>query len=377
MPIINFEYQEGTIKQPQQTESTQRAFVETNNVHFPDGMLRPIPASSIAVGESGSAAIRGVCRSIWGTRLGTLNFQGSHYLFGTDVGLFAEYRGVRYNVTPLRQVAVPLATDALSATIGQSVVTVSYVAHGLAAGDRIKISGAADFGGILSNSLNKEHIIASVIDDDSFAVDVFQLATATASGGGAAMQINTPIADGNSEQSAFSGYGASTYGAGAYGINKFSTNNFSFPRIWSFDNFGNDLVMCPGDANAGDGQKIYIWDGETVKTAYQTVINSEARRFMTAGINDRQAIAMAERQVMAWAAQQSDPTLAVVKHGLALMDVLGVQVKPLQNKQQPATIDMKNRAESKKRAGRPNVQSSASSQKPIMKGSDYMMTHWS
>ena len=134
----------------------------------------------------------------------------------------------------------------------------------------------------------------------------------------------------------------------------------------------NEIVNSINDFVKNDAK-----NGETVKTAYQTVINSEARRFMTAGINDRQAIAMAERQVMAWAAQQSDPTLAVVKHGLALMDVLGVQVKPLQNKQQPATIDMKNRAESKKRAGRPNVQSSASSQKPIMKGSDYMMTHWS
>jgi len=144
---------------------------------------------------------------------------------------------------------------------GSAVVTVNYTAHGLATGDRVRFSNANGVGGINHTELNQEHIITKV-DDDSFTITVGANALSTASGGGGTdVYINTPTAAGQQNQSFLSGYGAGAYGAGAYGTNRTSTTTPAFPRISSFDNFGNKFLYNPGDYTSGDGQKIYEWDG--------------------------------------------------------------------------------------------------------------------
>ena len=263
MTTAKFQYKPGTIKNPQHTKSTDARFVETTLVHFPDGKLTPIPnfISSVTQGQ----AVTGTVRSQWAQVLYTANYTGGHYLFGSHYGLYSEYGGVRRNITPLKTTKeADLGNDPLAIEDESSTLTVTYTAHGLAVGDRIKLTGATDGAGITAaTNINIEHIVATIPTADTFTVELSAEATSTdADFGGNSIDIFKQIAAGNEYQVYATGYGAGDYGSGDYGESQTSTSTFLLPRIWSFDNYGNGIIMCPGDYATGNGQKIYDWDGD-------------------------------------------------------------------------------------------------------------------
>lgn len=262
MALAEFKYVAGTIKEPQNTQSSQSSWQSTNLVHFPDNKLTPIPAFTVSNGAAGSLPLQGTCRAQWAGRLsGVSTIAGAYYLFGTHSHFFAEYKAVRYNMTPLKTSSTAIA-NSIDTTDLLSTIVIEATAHGMAIGDRVKISGAADVGGILAADINKEHIITA-ITTNTFTVDTGNAASSTvASGGGAATVYFKQISAGNENQSFKQGFGAWLFGRGLFNTNRFSTSAQVYPRIWSFDNFGNKFIMCPGDYDAGDGQKIYLWDGD-------------------------------------------------------------------------------------------------------------------
>lgn len=149
-----------------------------------------------------------------------------------------------------------------SVVIATKLVAVSHTAHGKVDGDRVKISGASGtVGGIPASEINKEHIVARG-DADFYAIPTSTAPTSYATGGGASVLEFGTIAAGNLDQTIATGFGAGIYSAGLYSQGGAAVNAQEFPRIWSFANFGNEVVMCPGDYETGDGQKIYIWDGD-------------------------------------------------------------------------------------------------------------------
>lgn len=273
MPLLDFQYIPGTIKNPQHTELSEAAFTDTDKVHFPDGRLTAIPSFEAATFNTEFSTLKGTSRGQWAAKINGTN-AGTYYFFGTHSYLFVVLGGLLYNITPLKTTAeATLGTDPLDAVISDETLTVNYTAHGQAVGDRIKLSGATDFAGLTAaTDINIEHIVATVPDANSFTVEMPSAATSTASGGGASIEIFVQITAGNETQSLGAGYGYNLYGNGIYGAPIFSTAAQAYPRIWSFGNFGNDIVMCPGDYFAGDGQKIYIWDGDT--TVAPTVLTN-------------------------------------------------------------------------------------------------------
>lgn len=258
MPIAEWKHIEGTIKNPQHTKSSAISFTDTKLVHFPDGDLTPIPAF---IASTTNGALSGRCRAIFGATVTTTNYTGAHYLFGTHSKLYDEYKAQYYNVTPLKTTAeATLSSDPLSVTDTSTTMTVTHTAHGLAVGDRIKLTGATDTGGVLAATINKEHIVVAVPSADTFTITV-TAATSTTTGGGASIQIFYEIGAGQEFQDFKKGFGAGLFGRGLFGTSRTSATTPAYPRIWSFDKFGSNIVMCAGDLTAGDGQKIYIWDG--------------------------------------------------------------------------------------------------------------------
>lgn len=261
MPLIDVKYQPGTQKSPQQTKLSLATFVDTNRVHFPDGLLRSIP-QWIADTPS-NISVLGGCRSIYAHQI-TGTYVGTYYFFGTNTRLYVVKDNTIFNITPLVTTATatlgsnPIATVNTSAT-----VTVTYTAHDLTVGDRIKIDGATSVAGIPVNQLNAEHIVTATPTLDTFEINVSSAATSTATGGGSSIEIFKQIAQGNLNQGIASGFGAGLWGSGLWGVGGATPSLLQYPRIWSFAPFGNQVVMCPGDYIAGDGQKIYIWDGDT------------------------------------------------------------------------------------------------------------------
>ncbi len=137
------------------------------------------------------------------------------------------------------------------------ILRITANAHGLMNGDRIKINAAASTGGVPDTEINIEHIIRSVATN-TFDVVTGTIATsAVSAGGGASTTYQKPIQAGAINYSPGLGYGGGLYGAGLYGVAKAFVSTYTYPRIWSFGRFGNDIIVAPGN-----GGKIYIWEND-------------------------------------------------------------------------------------------------------------------
>lgn len=262
--LIDLKPQPGTIKAPQQTLITAPCYTDTDHVHFKDGVLTTIPPYSITVqtGDDGVMELFGGLRCIHASKLSGTN-AGTYFFFATHSHLYVLCNGTLYNITPLETSSTALANNPITTSNGSSIVTVAQTAHGKAVGDRVKLSGASTFNGVDAANINKEHIILTVPDANSFTVDTGDAASASGAGGGASVVLFKQINAGNLSQAAsFSAYGAGIYGEGIYGQGGPSVTVQSYPRISSMANFGNEVLYCPGDYTTGDGQKIYAWDGD-------------------------------------------------------------------------------------------------------------------
>jgi hypothetical protein len=200
----------------------------------------------------------GSCRALhpWTSLTGT-KFIG----VGTNLKYYV-LRGTDYfDITPIR-LTTAAGDVTFSATDGSSVITVTDVAHGALLNDFVTFSGTTSLGGnITSTVLNAQYEIISIIDSDSYTVDVGVAANASDIGNGgassiAAYQINTGL----DTSIIGTGWGAGAYGAGGWSDPADVTVAGAQLRIWSHDNYGEDLVM-----NVHDGG-IFYWDESVALT---------------------------------------------------------------------------------------------------------------
>jgi len=184
----------------------------------------------------------GICRSLWNwITLENLNLIG----LGTNLKFYLENGGNYYDITPIRASAVlsnPFTTVNLSTT-----VTVTDVAHGALTGDYVTFSNVATVGGL---NLNNEYAIVYV-DVDTYRITASTAATSSATGGGTTVQAVYQINVGQEFEIPLTGWGAGAWGAGTWGYGGTSTSAL---RLWSQNNFGEDLIM------GYRGSPIYYWD---------------------------------------------------------------------------------------------------------------------
>lgn len=195
--------------------------------------------------------ISGVAASVNGIPAGDLN--GTHTIINFDGSAAVFQVDTAANATGFPTITAP--------NLAFKKILVTHTAHGLQTGDRVKISGSAGtIGAIPSAEVNGEHVVV-VSNANEYSIPVSTAPTSFANGGGAAVVERQQIAAGNADQTPASGWGTGIWGTGIWGIGGPPVSAQSYPRIWSFADFGNTVVMCPGDYTAGDGQKIYVWDG--------------------------------------------------------------------------------------------------------------------
>lgn len=138
------------------------------------------------------------------------------------------------------------------------LIQVTSAAHGNLDGDRVKISGAADTGGVLAAQINLEFIIRNVAAN---TFDVYTAGTSTSSvsaAGGASTVYFEEIPAGRRDASFGQGYGMGRYGVGRYGVSKTSTAGIRFQRTWFCDRYADDIIMTPGNQTG-----VYTWAGST------------------------------------------------------------------------------------------------------------------
>ena len=195
-----------------------------------------------------------------------VNLAGTKLLgLGTRLKLYIQEGNSYSDITPIR-----LTTGAgdvtFAATNGSSTITVTDASHGAVADDFVTFSGAAALGGsgnITAAVLNQEYQIASVPTTNTYTITAKDTSGSTVTanandsgnGGGStvgAYQINVGL-------DVFvdsTGWGVNAWGDSTWGSTSslVATNQL---RLWSMDNFGEDLIANP---RAGS---IYYWDNST------------------------------------------------------------------------------------------------------------------
>ena len=165
-----------------------------------------------------------------------------------------------YDITPIR--ATTSAGDVtFSATNGDATITVADTSHGAVQNDFVTFSGAASLGGnVTAAVLNQEYQIATIVNANSYTIEAKDTdgATVTAnasdSGNGGSSTVGAyQINVGLDVYVPSTGWGIGTWGSGTFGSagTLGLTNQL---RLWSHDNFGEDLVINPRMGG------IYYWD---------------------------------------------------------------------------------------------------------------------
>ena len=198
-----------------------------------------------------TSTMLGTCRSIheWTTLSGNL-FIGA----GTNQKFYVVEGDAPHDITPIRKTTTGTAT--FSATSGSAIVNVTDTNNGVFLGDFVTFSNAVSLGGqITAVVLNQEYTVTEIVDGDNYHITVTATADGSDSGnGGGSTVASYQLNIGLDTVAVGSGWGAGPWSRGAWN----SSADVGIPganlRLWSQDNFGEDLI-----ANVRSGG-IYYWD---------------------------------------------------------------------------------------------------------------------
>jgi hypothetical protein len=170
-------------------------------------------------------------------------------------------QGDNFNdITPLRT-TTSAGDVTFAATNGSSTITVTDASHGAATNDFVTFSGASSLGGnVTAAVLNQEYQILLVTGTNTYTITAKDTSGATvtanasdSNNGGSSVVGAYQINVGLDVYVEGSGWGAGTWGAGTWGsVSPISAS--SQLRLWSHDNFGEDLVINPR------GGGVFYWD---------------------------------------------------------------------------------------------------------------------
>ena len=252
MPLTKLQFRPG-INREITSYSNEGGWYDCDMVRFRYGVPEKIGGWQ----QDSSSTFLGTCRALHTY----VSLAGDVYTgVGTNLKYYIYLGGTFNDITPLRS-TTSAGDVTFSATNGSSTITATDTSHGAVANDFVTFSGAATLGGLVTAAvLNQEYQIATIVNDNSYTFtakdtsgnEVTANASDSGNGGGSIIgkyQINTGL-----DSTVFgTGWGTSTWGRGTWGSSSTPTVSDTL-RLWSHDNFGEDLLL-----NVRDGG-IYYWD---------------------------------------------------------------------------------------------------------------------
>ena len=245
MPLQKFLFKPGINKEGT-AYSNEGGWFDSNLIRFRKGLPEKIGGWSKTTSNYFQSTGRAL--HAW------VGLDGTKFLgLGTTWKYYIKEGDTFADITPIRSTDLNVTT--FSATDGSSVITATDTAHGAGVNDFVTISNAVSLGGnITATVLNQEHQITSVPSANTYTFTASATANSSDTGNGgsdtdAAYQINTGL----DVYVQSTGWGAGLWGAGTFG----STTSLSFTdqlRLWSHDNFGEDLIINPRSGS------VYYWD---------------------------------------------------------------------------------------------------------------------
>ena len=246
MPLTKLQFRPG-INREITSYSNEGGWFDCDKIRFQQGFPEQIGGWQ----RKSNNTFLGTCRTLhpW------VALDRNSYLgVGTNLKYYIEFGGDYYDITPIR--TTETLTDPFSVTDDSNVLTVTDNAHGAVTGDFVTFSGADSLGGnVTAGILNQEHQL-EVIDSNTYRIVLPVTANVTdaagSPGGGtvaAAYQVNVGL----DTTVTGTGWGTDVWGAGAWGVASDAPVVTSTLRLWSHDNFGQDLIY-----NVRDGG-VYYW----------------------------------------------------------------------------------------------------------------------
>ena len=318
MPLQKLQFQPG-INKESTSYANEGGWFDCDKVRFRSGYPEKIGGWA----KIGSNSFLGTCRALhpWRT-LGLDLFLG----VGTSSKYYIESGQGYYDITPLRETTAAGGATFAKVANGDPNITVADPSHGAVAGDFVTFSGAASLGAnITAAILNQEYQIDVIVDSNSYKIKARQVGSVdsiTINGVYSPTTVNAAAGDGgNGGGSIVAAYQVSTglnsaifgtgWGAGTWGRNTWgsaaSLTLTDILRIWTHDNFGEDLIINVRDAD------IYFWDA-SVSDPLATRATSLATRAAALGLAGAPTVATKvlvsdlDRHVIAFGA---DPISAI------------------------------------------------------------------
>lgn len=242
MPLVPIKIPAGVTREPTDYANTGR-YYDSDKIRFRFGYPQKIGGWA----QASPYALAGIARAMhnW------INLDGANYLaIGTSKKLYIEELEYPNDITPIRRTST--VSNCFTFTSGLSIITVTDTAHGSSVGDYVTVSGvSSDIYGIPVSEFNAEFVILTVPDANTYTIQVTTNANTTGTPAVSNVTFAYQISIGYDIASTSYGWGMGGWGSGGWGETYSTISNI---RLWSLDNYGEDLV-----ANYRDGP-IYYWD---------------------------------------------------------------------------------------------------------------------
>ena len=309
MPLTKLQFQPG-INRESTSYSNEGGWYDMDKVRFRMGYPEKIGGWT----KLGIKSFLGSCRALHSWKTIALN---NYIGLGTNDKYYIEEGQGYYDITPIRE-TTSAGDVTFAASDGSSTITVTDTNHGAVVGDFVTFSGAVSLGGLVTaDVLNQEYKINSIVGSNSYTIiarEVNSVADITVDGvytpvavtanssdsgnGGSsvvgAYQINTGL-----DTSVFgNGWGAGTWSRGAWNSAAVIDTLTDTLRLWSHDNFGEDLII-----NVYNGG-IYYWDASAVTplTTRAVPLSSLAGASNTPTVAAKVIVSDVDRHVIAFGA---------------------------------------------------------------------------
>ena len=288
MALSKVEFQPG-INKEETDYASSGGWVDGNLIRFRKGRAEKMGGWY----KRGGQTFLGTARALhsW------ISLAATRYLgVGTTVKYYIEDGDVYYDITPIRKTSTNSITFA--ATNGSSTITVTDSNHGAVNNDFVTLAGAASLGGLVTAAvLNQEYEIDLVTGTNTYTITAKDTSgtTVTANSsdsgnGGSGVDGSYQINVGLDTYVQGTGWGVGTWGSSTWGSAS-SVSAINQLRLWTHDNFGENLIICPRGAgifrwleNGGTGVRAVLLSGisgaSLVPTVGLQVITSETDRHL-------------------------------------------------------------------------------------------------
>ena len=249
MPLQKLQFRPG-VNREGTNYSNEGGWYECDKIRFRSGYPEKLGGWQ-SLSNPNLYTFKGIARTMWNWV--TLAYANLNAI-GTNCKVYVENGGQYHDITPITTASpVSLANNPFATVSGSKLVTVTASGHGTTVGTYVTFAGATAVAGI---TISGEYEVITAPNGNTYTIIAANAASSTTTGGGASVTATYDIAAGTAVYTVGNGWGAGAWSRGGWGSGT-TVGIGQQLRLWSFDNFGQDLVM------AVRGGTIYYWTADT------------------------------------------------------------------------------------------------------------------